>query len=47
MTEIVTDKDKEINIDVKLELNDVKAYYYWFEKKAFFNRPINILVLYW
>lgn len=45
MAEIVSDQEKEIILNIKLEIDDIKTYYYWFEKKAFLNRPINIIVL--
>lgn len=43
MAEITT--DKELNLKVKLEINDLKTYYYWIERNAFFKNPINIIVL--
>lgn len=34
MAEITT--DKELNLKVKLKLDDLESYYYWIERNAFF-----------
>ncbi|WP_425806774.1 YcxB family protein [Desulfitobacterium sp. Sab5] len=37
--------DKELNLNVSLEANDLKTYYYWIEKNNFFKRPTSVIVL--
>lgn len=43
MAEITS--DTELNLKVRLEINDVKDYQYWIERNTFFKRPISLMVL--